>query len=171
MKRHIVLVGLPGSGKSTVGRIAADLLQTQVSDTDEIVSSAMGRSVAEIFAVSGEVEFRRLERAAMEGALADDPHVIAPGAGWVAQPGNFASAAGALLIYLRVPPEVACVRVESGEARPLLGSGDPTARLKALLQAREPWYRRAEREIDASTASALEVAQAVAALAQRAGGW
>ena len=65
MKRHLVLVGLPGSGKSTVGRLVARLLDTAISDLDELTVSAAGMSVAEVFATHGEARFRQMERAAM----------------------------------------------------------------------------------------------------------
>ena len=67
MKRHLVLVGLPGSGKSTVGRLVARLLDTAISDLDELTVSAAGMSVAEVFATHGEARFRQMERAAMDG--------------------------------------------------------------------------------------------------------
>ena len=170
MKRHVVLVGLPGSGKSTVARLAALQLHAAVSDTDAIVTSVTARTIAAVFAELGEAEFRKLERAAMTGALAAAPHIIAPGAGWIAQRGNLEAAAGALLLYLRVAPEVAAARLSAGEERPLVSSGDPVARMTALFDARESWYTRAEGVVDAMQ-PVEEVARQVVGMARDRAGW
>lgn len=150
MKRHLVLVGLPGSGKTTVGRRLAALLGTAFSDIDEIVVSAAGMPVAQVFATHGEARFRRMERAAMDGALAAPPHVIAPGAGWIAQPGNYEAAHAAFLVYLRMAPEAAAARLSGDTTRPLLAAGDPASQLADLLAMRESWYRKSAVTIDAS---------------------
>ena len=136
MKRHIVLVGLPGSGKTTVGRLAANLLSTAFTDIDETVVAAAGMSVAEVFRVGKEVQFRRIERAAMDGALAAPSHVVAPGAGWMVQPGNLAAAAEAVLVYLKISPQTAAARLAGDQSRPLLQDADPAARLSELLAQR-----------------------------------
>lgn len=150
MKRHLVLVGLPGSGKTTAGRAAARLLGTAFSDIDEIVASAAGMPVAQVFATHGEPRFRRMERAAMDGALAAPPHVIAPGAGWIAEPGNYEAAGDAMLVHLEISPENAAARLQGDTTRPLLADGDPASRLTELLAAREAWYRKSAATIDAS---------------------
>ena len=151
MTRHLILVGLPGAGKTTVGRRAAEMLAADFSDLDEMVESDTGRSIPAIFQESGEAEFRRLERAAMDRALALPPHLIAAGAGWIAQPGNLdaALAAGAALIYLKISAERALARVGADRNRPLLVGGDRAARLRELLREREAWYRRAHHEVPA----------------------
>ncbi|HEU5219674.1 MAG TPA: shikimate kinase [Gemmatimonadales bacterium] len=163
MKRHLVLVGLPGSGKSTVGRRAAQLLDTAFSDLDEIVVSAAGMTVAEVFRVHGEARFRTMERAAMDGAMAAPPHVIAPGAGWIAQPSNLEAARDAVLVYLRIDPAAAAARLEGDTSRPLLAGALLVDRLRGLLAERETWYARAGHVIDAS-APAERVAAELARL-------
>jgi shikimate kinase len=170
MKRHIVLVGLPGSGKSTVGRLAAGILKAAFTDTDEIVVAAAGMPVAELFAGAGEAHFRRMERAAIDGALAAPPHVVAPGSGWMAQPGNLEAASEAVLIYLKVLPETAAARLLGDTSRPLLMGGDPEARIRELLAPRERWYRQAHAELDAAGA-AEAVATEVVRRARSLGGW
>jgi shikimate kinase len=162
--RPIVLVGLPGSGKSTVGPRAALLLATGFSDIDLLVSRAAGIPVAEIFARDGEAAFRSLERAAMERVLSEPPHVIAPGAGWVAEPGNLEAAGDAVLLYLEISPAAAAARLAGDATRPLLAGSDPVARLTGMLETRERWYRRAALTIPASGSP-----ESVAALVAEAG--
>lgn len=170
MKRHVVLVGLPGSGKTTVGRRAAELLGTAFTDIDQIVVSAAGMSVADLFAAQGEPQFRRLERAAMDGAMAAPPHVVAPGAGWVTMPGNLEAAGDAVLVYLRISPDAAAERLRGDRSRPLLAGAEPAKRIGELLAQREAWYRRAPAEVDAG-AMVDEVAGTVARIAREQGGW
>ncbi len=151
MKQHVILVGLPGSGKTTVGRRAAELLSAEFLDIDESVETETGRSIAAIFADPGEAEFRRLERAAMQRSLATSACLIAAGGGWIVQPGNLdaARAGGALALYLRISPAVAAHRIGNDGTRPLLAGPDPVARLHALLAEREAWYRKADLELGA----------------------
>jgi shikimate kinase len=170
VKRHIVLVGLPGSGKSTVGKLAAGFLGAAFTDIDETVVSAAGMSVAEIFRLGKEAQFRRIERAAMDGAMAAPAHVVAPGAGWIAQPGNIEAASEAVLVYLKITPEAAAARLVGDASRPLIAGDDPTARILELLGQREKWYRRAHAELDA-TEPAEAVANEVVRSARSLGGW
>jgi len=170
VKRHVILVGLPGSGKTAVGRLFLKLATTDFpdfTDIDEKVEQDAGCSIGEIFAQSGEAEFRRLERAAMDRALGRPPHLIAAGAGWIAQPGNLAAArdGNAFVVYLRVTPEMASARLSHDASRPLL-AGDRLARLEAMLSERESWYAQANAKIDAS-GTPEEVAAAVLATARR----
>jgi shikimate kinase len=170
VKRHVVLVGLPGSGKTTVGRRAAELLRTAFTDIDQIVVSAAGMPVAELFLVQGEPQFRRLERAAMDGAMAAPPHVVAPGAGWAAEPGNLEATGDALQIYLRISPAAAAARLRGDVSRPLLAGEDPEQRIGELLAKRETWYRRAMAEVEAGIPVEV-VAGAVVRLAREKAGW
>jgi len=155
VRRHVVLVGLPGSGKTTVGRLAFQRWPSLLAgwtDLDEQIVAEAGRSIPEIFARAGERGFRRLERAAMDAALARAPHLIAPGGGWIAEPGNLATARArhAVVVYLRVRPEQADARLGAATDRPLLAGTGRLDRLSALLEERESWYRQAEVEIDGS---------------------
>lgn len=170
MTRHLVLVGLPGSGKTTVGRRVAVLLGAAFTDIDDMVAGAAGRPVSDIFSQFGEAAFRRLERAAMEEALAAPPHVVAPGAGWAAEPGNLETAGGAHLVHLRVSPETAARRLLGDATRPLLAGGDPVERLTALLAARDSWYSRAHSVVNGS-GPLEEVADLVAAIARAEAGY
>ena len=93
MARHVVLVGLPGSGKSTVGKLAAEGLGAPLFDIDTLLVRQMGRPVAQIFGMLGEAAFRQMERDAVLAATAGErPAVIVPGGGWAAQPGQLEGA-------------------------------------------------------------------------------
>jgi shikimate kinase len=171
--RHLLLVGLSGSGKSTVGQLLADGLGATLFDIDQLLVRQIGMPVSQMFGMLGEPEFRRMERDAVVAAWgAEGPSVIVPGAGWAAQPGQMeAGKARSLTFYLQCPPSVAARRLEQGEARPLLAGVDPEQRLATQLKEREPFYRLADYEVAAGKRPAAEVAAEVMTLARRYGGW
>ena len=108
MKKHIVLIGLPGAGKSTVGRIVAERLHAGFVDIDTILIRKEGKPIAMIFAEKGEPAFREMERKEVAAALAHEPAVIVPGGGWAAQPGALDGAKPrGYFVYLKVRAEVA----------------------------------------------------------------
>lgn len=172
MRRHVVLVGLPGVGKSTVGRLVSEGLPAPLIDIDELLVRQVGRPVDQIFGMMGESVFRQLEREAVAAALDGDPAVIVPGGGWAAQPGQIETAVRlALIIYLKCTAGTAARRSEQGEARPGLAGVDPVQRMSALLHEREPFYRFAHHEVSAGTRDAPEVAGEVMELARLHAGW
>jgi shikimate kinase len=170
-RRHIVLVGLPGSGKSVVGRLVAAALKTRFVDIDELIEQELGVPVARIFADKGEPEFRELERAAVTRVLGEAPCVVAPGGGWAAEAGNLPAAASALTVYLRASPKVAAARTTGTGHRPLLGDGEHEARLRGLLKERESYYSGCETAVETDGRAAEAVASDVTALARNKGGW
>ena len=143
--RHLILVGLPGSGKSTVGPLVASALEVPFVDLDAVIIRRMGMPVDRIFGEFGEARFRELEREAMSAQLGEPPRVIAPGGGWAAQPGNLEAARShALYFYLVVQPAIALARAGQGAVRPLLGATAGIERMLALLAERESFYTRAD---------------------------
>jgi shikimate kinase len=172
MKRHVLLVGLPGAGKSAVGQLVADGLQAPLLDIDTILVRQMGMPVAQIFGMVGEPRFRAMERDAVATAQAREPAVIVPGGGWAAQPGQVAAAKpNCVIIYLKCSPSTAARRSENGEARPLLVGTDPVEKIRTLLQAREPFYKLADYEVSVDVKGASAAAREVIRLAQLHGGW
>jgi shikimate kinase len=172
MKRHLLLVGLPGSGKSTVGKLVADHLGAPFIEPDAIIVRKMQMPVARIFGMVGEPTFREMERQAVESALAGPPAVIAPGAGWAAQPGQLDQAlTQACVIYLKVMIGTAAKRVGDGESRPLLAGSDPVEAIRGLLKDREPYYHRAEVEVKCDIKTAEQVAEEIVGLARTNAGW
>ena len=135
----VVLVGPMGAGKSTVGRLLAERWDVPFADTDDVVESAEGRSVSDIFVDSGEEHFRALERAAVAQALAGHPGVLALGGGAVMSQETRATLAGHAVVFLRVGLSDAAARVGLGTSRPLL-LGNVRGTMKALLDERTPVY-------------------------------
>jgi shikimate kinase len=172
VKRHLVLVGLPGSGKSTVGRLAADLLGAAFVDVDAVIVRKMQMPVARIFGEFGESRFRALEREAMATLLAGEPAVLAPGGGWAVQPGALEAARPrAFVVFLRTLVTTAAGRVVDSEDRPLL-AGNPLERMRQLFEEREPVYRTADAELkNDPPKTAAQAADELVALARTRAGW
>jgi shikimate kinase len=172
MKKHVVLIGLPGSGKTTVGQLVAEQLHAGFVDVDAILTRREGKPIAMIFAEKGEAAFREMERKEMDSALATEPAVIAPGGGWGAQGGAIAAAKSrALVVYLRTRPETAAQRAAPEGTRPLLLGEDPVARMRQLQKEREPFYQEAHATVDTDRKTPQQVAHEVSRLAQSSAGW
>jgi shikimate kinase len=139
--QSIALVGLSGVGKSSAGALLAARLGWPLLDTDALIAETVGRTVAQIFADSGEPRFRVLESAALERAFSITPCVVSTGGGIVLLPENRALLrARAFVVWLDAPTETLAARLLAHkEARPLIGD-DPAARLEALRTARAGLY-------------------------------
>lgn len=161
---HLVLVGMMGSGKSTVGRIVAERTGRVLIDSDEVIEAATGRTVREIFATDGEDAFRELEAAALREALAtDEPAVIAAAGGVVLRPDNrrLLTASSARVVWLMADPTLLIERVRSGMHRPLLDH-DPEATLQRMWEERQPLYQEvADAIVSVDNRSISEVVEAV----------
>ena len=172
MKRHIILVGLPGAGKTTVGRLAAALLGAEFTDLDDVIAGRAGKSIPEIFAQQGEAAFRALEASVGAEVFARPPAVIAVGGGFVADPvrRRLALASG-LVIYLRISPGSAAGRLAGMTGRPLLDGRNTPERLAELLAQREAAYLESPYSVTTDGLGPDQVASAVATLARQRGGW
>ena len=165
---HLILVGLPGVGKSAVGRRVARLLRRPFLDFDAELERRSGQPVARIFAERGESYFRGLERALTEEVAGRGGMVLTPGGGWAADPGNVALLRPpGRIIFLDATPETVVGRMGRGRSRrPLLAGGDPVDRVRRLLEQRRPAYAAADAVIDTELMDLQEVTHAVAALAR-----
>ncbi|RZA13803.1 MAG: shikimate kinase [Lysobacteraceae bacterium] len=164
-RRHVVLVGPMGSGKSTLGPVLAARLGLDYVDVDAAIMAAAGREIASIFATEGEAGFRDREARALAGALAGNPAVIATGGGAVLAQANRAAMRGAgTVVYLFVEPATQLSRLAGDRDRPLLQGDDRAATLAALQAVREPLYRAAAHHL--FDTSALDPDAAAAALAK-----
>jgi shikimate kinase len=136
----LVLVGPPGAGKTTIGRLAAERLGVAFRDTDADVEAAAGKSIPEIFFDDGEEAFRRLERIAVEAALTEHGGVLSLGGGAVLDERTRDRLTPHNVAFLSVGLADATRRIGMSAARPVLAL-NPRAQLQQLLAARLPFYR------------------------------
>jgi 3-dehydroquinate synthase len=171
--RRIVLIGLSGAGKTTVGRVLADRLGWRLVDMDTEIERRQGRSIPEIFRDDGEPAFRAIEREVLADALATDRAVVSTGGGAVVSDdvwtGSWLAAPGTLPVLLDAPAEVLHARLlaqqaadPTGAARPMLEGDDPLGRLAALKATRDPWYRRARMVIPVENRTPADIAATIA---------
>lgn len=147
--RTIALVGLMGAGKSTVGRRLAGALGRAFCDSDEEIELAAGLSIADIFALHGEAEFRRGEKRVLERLLAAPPHVLATGGGAYLDPDTRKlMREQAITVWLNADLETLWERVNKRNHRPLLKNPDARGILTRLLEERKPIYSKADLVVD-----------------------
>ncbi len=147
----IVLVGLMGAGKSSVGRCLAASLGRPFVDADAEIEAEAGQTISEIFASHGEAYFRRLERRVIGRLLAERGQVLATGGGAFMDPETRALiAAGAVSVWLRAEIDILLERVMRRDNRPLLKQGDPRDILSRLIEERYPVYAEADITVDST---------------------
>ncbi len=147
--RSVVLVGLMGAGKSTVGRRLAARLDLPFKDADAEIEAAAGMSVADIFAIHGEPYFREGEARVICRLLQEGPAVLATGGGAFMNPDTRARiAAAGVSIWLKAELDVLMRRVRKRATRPLLKNADPEARMRELMAVRQPVYALADLTIE-----------------------
>ena len=141
-KPHVILVGLPGSGKSTVGQAVASQTGRTFLDLDQEIERREGRSITQIFGENGELYFRKRERQLTEELALVGNMIVAPGGGWMTVPAVVALVRPpSRIVYLKVHPETALKRLGPMRlARPLLSRPDPLGELKRLFDERRPSY-------------------------------
>jgi shikimate kinase len=158
----LVIVGPPGAGKTTVGRVLARRLGVAFADVDAMIEERTGRSIADLFLEDGEDGFRRLEREVVAEALTNHDGVLALGGGAVLAAETRALLQAHRVVHLSVGLADGLRRTGMSTARPLLAGVNPRATFKALLDARAPLYREvATVEIATDRRSANQVARAV----------
>lgn len=158
----VVLVGPPGSGKSSVGAALASSIGAPLRDTDADIEAAAGCTIAEIFTGRGEPEFRRLEEQAVADALDSHAGVLALGGGAVLSTRTRARLTGRPVAYLSVSATTGVQRVGLATNRPLMVGVNPRATYRALLADRVPLYREVARwEFATDTRTVSEVARAI----------
>ena len=155
----VYLVGMPGSGKSTVGPELGERLRVPFVELDAQIERAAGTSVAEIFRAEGEAGFRAREAAALVETATRDPSVVSCGGGIVLEPANRVTLrATGEVVFLSVPLDVLRERVPPAEDRPLIrAEGD----LERLFQEREPLYREFAAHVVDASGPVEEVAAAI----------
>ncbi len=161
---RVVLVGPPGSGKTTTGAALAERLGVALHDTDAAIEQAQGRSIADIFVVDGEAAFRDLERAEAARALAEEPGVVALGGGAPVDPLTEPLLGGHVVVFLDVGIADAAKRIGFDRSRPLLAV-NPRASWVRLMNDRRPVYERvATHVVDTAGRSAADVADEIVGL-------
>jgi shikimate kinase len=176
MPASLVLVGFMGSGKSSAGRRAAELLGVEFIDLDTRIEEMTGKTIEAIFAEQGEARFRAFESAVLARALAAGGRVVAVGGGAVMDDANWDLIRhGNVVVRLRASEQAILERLGGGELRPLAGGGklgdDPDARdkLMRLAAGREPRYAEAEHQLDTTGRDVELVAAELVAVARGAG--
>jgi shikimate kinase len=146
---HVILVGLPGVGKTTIGRAAAKQLGRRFLDFDQEIERRAGLEVREIFRLKGEDQFREMELALTQELSTTGGMVLSPGGGWITQARSveLLRAAGRI-IYLRASPEAVARRLRRVETRPLLAGRDPVVALTELYDRRRALYETADLVLD-----------------------
>jgi shikimate kinase len=143
MTPKAVLIGLPGSGKSTIGRRLAKALGVVLLDTDTAIEQTTGRTIPDIFSNDGEQEFRRIEEEVVREALGSHDGVLSLGGGAITSPGVREALSGHTVIYLEISATEGVRRTGGTTVRPLLAGGDRAEKFRALMSQRVPLYRKA----------------------------
>ena len=166
-KPHLILVGLPGSGKSVAGEALAARLNRSFLDFDREIERRQSASISELFAIRGEHYFRQQEIELTLELRQCGNMIVAPGGGWVTNKGVVEIVRPpARLVYLKVRPETALARLGTQRSlRPLLSRPDPLAELKRLLSERESLYTQADHVVNAELIDVKQLVDKLAELA------
>ena len=166
---HLVLVGLPGAGKSTIGKLVAKALGWPFLDFDVELERRMGKSIARQFSEFGEAAFRAREVALTRELVTAPSTVLAPGGGWITSPEvvDLVRPPGQI-VHLRISTATALRRVSRARVvRPLLKTSDPKASMEALWERREALYNQADLTINVEVVDSQRVVKQIVALAAR----
>lgn len=144
---NVFLIGMMGTGKTTVGQLLAAQLGYRFFDTDILIERVAGTTINEIFATRGESYFRTLESQVLEQVCAYTRSAIATGGGIVLKPGNWGHLRHGLIVWLDAPVEILVQRLQEDESRPLLKDRDLSEKLSTLLAERRSLYAQADLRI------------------------
>ncbi|NET61070.1 MAG: shikimate kinase [Symploca sp. SIO2E6] len=144
---NVFLIGMMGSGKTTVGHLLASQLGYGFCDSDVVIEQVVGKTINEIFAESGEEAFRQLESQVVSELSAYTKLIIATGGGVVLKPINWSYLHHGLIVWLDAPVEVLIERLQEDTTRPLLKQADPAQILQRLLEQRRGLYAEADLHI------------------------
>ena len=166
--RSIVMIGLMGCGKSSVGRRLANAIGLPFNDADEEIEKAAGKSIPDIFADYGEAHFRDRESRIIARLLSSGPQILATGGGAYMRPETREMiAASGIAVWLRADLSVLMNRVLRRDNRPLLKTADPEAKMRQLIDERYPVYALADITVDSRETSHEDtVRQVIAGLEQ-----
>ncbi|HHW12276.1 MAG TPA: shikimate kinase [Firmicutes bacterium] len=168
VKPNLILTGLMGCGKTTVGRLLAAELGWEFVDTDQLIEEATGHSIPELFREKGEPFFRLVEKEAIRGLAGKNHAVVATGGGAVLDGENrrLLQSLG-LVVYLKTAPEVLGGRVQRSTDRPLLAGQDAVGVLAKLLREREKYYCEADEVVRTDGRTPRQVAAEIINLARQ----
>ena len=165
---RIFLIGMPGSGKSTIGRYLAESLNLPLFDLDKLIEQSINKSITELFDEVGENGFRQLEKEILDKLIADQARgVISAGGGTPCFYDNLKTMKEeGKTIYIDVPLETLVARTERSSKRPLL-QGNPREKIEELLKSRQDIYRQADIVILTKGRESLDVAREITDLFER----
>jgi shikimate kinase len=157
--QNLALIGFMGTGKSSVGRMAADALHFTFLDTDTVIQARAGKSISDIFQQDGEPAFREWEHRVVDELTKRRRTVIATGGGLPINPENLTSLkTHALVVCLWASPATILERVSGHSHRPLLNEPNPKEKIQELLAVRGPFYKQADVLVNTEMRSLREVA-------------
>lgn len=158
MSNNIVLVGMMGSGKTTIGSFLAKKLDFKFTDIDDIIEREEKKSINELFDLYGEGVFRNLETDAIKRFSKYKSQVISTGGGAILKHENIeALKENGILIYLKATPKELFERVKMDESRPLLQTPNPLKTLEEILKNRQEYYEMADITIDTEDKASFEI--------------
>lgn len=162
MTKNIVLTGLMGSGKTTIGKILAEKLNMKFTDTDELIVQKAQKPIKLIFAEKGEHFFRKIESEIIKDISKEDNLVISTGGGTVIKEENLSNLKqNGILFYLYAPAEELYKRIKDDSERPLLKTENPLVTLRNLLESREKFYNQADFKINTAQKTPEEIAEEI----------
>jgi shikimate kinase len=145
---NLYLIGMMGSGKTTVGELLAAELDYQFFDTDAVIEQVAGQTISQIFAEAGETEFRNLETQVLAELCAYKRLTIATGGGIVLRQQNWSYLRHGIVVWLDVSIDQIHTRLKGDASRPLLQTDNPIEKLQSLMDQRQPLYKQADVRVE-----------------------